>query len=93
MNPKRFKIPKTGFLYVIKRNGAPFNGAKFDIKLDNQIYDIIPSQRNTSISLIADIIINLDNNCIEKIQPGKELEYMDEFEKQIGLRLNELLLG
>ena len=89
----KLKIPKTGFLYIIERHNAPFEGSKFEIILDNKKFDVVPSNRNQSTEMISDIVVNLDNNCLDKVKPGKELEVIDSINAQLGLSLNELLLG
>ena len=93
MTGKRFKIPKTGYLYIIQRQGSPVDKAKYEIQLENKTYDVVPSTKNQSISLISDIIVNLDNMCLDKATPGKELQIIETLEKQLGINLNELLLG
>ena len=94
MNGSRFKIPKSGYLYIIQRtDGRPFEGSKFEVILDNRKYDVVPSLKNQSISLLADVIVNLETMCLDKVEPGKDLQVIEALEDQLGLRLNELLLG
>ena len=90
----KFKIPKTGFLYVIQRQGnKPFDNSKFDIKIENKTYDVVPSHKQHALDMISDMIINLETMCFDKVQPGNELYYADEIGKQLGISINQLLMG
>ena len=90
----KFKIPKTGFLYIIERqSSAPFDGAKFEVILNNKKYDVVPSNKQYALDMISDMIVNLDSMCFDKVQPGSELHYADEVGKQLGIQINQLLMG
>ena len=89
----KFKMPKTGFLYIIKRQNRAFDGSKYEIILENEKYDVIPSERDTPLERLSDFVLNIDSLCFDKVQPGKELHYSDEIGKQLGIEINQLLLG
>jgi hypothetical protein len=90
---RKFKIPKKGFLYIIERRGTPFEGAKFEVQIQGTTYDVIPSNKSYSLGQIADMIVNLDTMCFDKVQPGSELLYADEVGNQLGIQINQLLMG
>ncbi len=91
---KKFKIPKSGYLYIFERlNSKPFDGSKFEIILQNKKYDVLPSEKSYAYGQLADIIVNLDTMCFDKVQPGNELTYADEIGKQLGIQINQLLMG
>jgi DNA helicase HerA-like ATPase len=88
------KIPKGGTLYVIKREfDIPFDNSLGAVELDNNIYDIVPGYRNVGLSNIADMVIDLDSRCFDKVYPGKELYYADKLGKQLGIEIDQLILG
>ena len=90
----KFKIPKSGYLYIIERHGiAPFDNSKFEIQIQNKKYDIVPSDKQYSLDMISDMIINLDTMCFDKVQPGNELQMADKVGKQLGITINQLLMG
>ena len=90
----KFKIPNTGYLYIIQRQDhKPFDNSKFEVILNNKKYDVVPSNKQYSLDMISDIILNLDTMCFDKVQPGNELLYADEIGKQLGVSINQLLMG
>jgi len=89
-----FKMPDSGYLYIIQRVGSqPFDGSKFELFIDSEKYDVVPSNKSYTTEGISDIIINLDTKCFDKVNPGKELQYADTIGKQLGIELNQLLMG
>jgi ribosome maturation protein Sdo1 len=89
----KYKIPKTGYLYVIKRNNRAFEGSKYEIVIDNNKYDVVPSYKQYSIEQIADIVFSIDNRVFEKVTPGRYEEMAKIFKTQLGIEVNELILG
>ncbi len=90
----KVKIPQHGYLYLFKRLGSkPFEGTQFEIQVDGKIYDVMASHKSYVNGQISDIIINLDTLCFDKIQPGKELELADKIGKELGIQINQLLMG
>jgi len=88
------KIPKGGYIYIIKREmDIPFDNSRGAVVIDNDVFDVIPGQKNTPLTNISDFVINIDNSCFEKVQPGKELYYADKFGEALKIKINQLMFG
>ena len=92
MNSNKFKLPNVDYLYFMERHGKPYDGAKFEVIIEDRKYDVIPSNKQYSLGLISDMIVNLTTKGFDKVNPGKELQYADELKKQLGIEVNQLLL-
>ena len=89
------KIPKGGLLYVIERlDEIPFDYSRGALVIDNKVFDIVSSPyKNTSLENIADMVINLDNGAFDKVSPGKELYYADLISKELGIQIDQMIMG
>lgn len=56
-----------GYWYFIERNGSTMNNAVFEVELDGTTYDVVKSSKNLSLERLSTIIVNLDNNCFDKV--------------------------
>jgi len=90
---KKFKMPKSGYLYIFQRMDKPFEGSKYEVQIENKTYDVVPSHKRYAYDSISDMIINVDTLTFDKVSPGKELEYADTIGKQLGIQINQLLMG
>ena len=89
------KLPKGGLLYVIERyDDISFDYTRGAILIDGVVYDIVSSPfRSTSLENISDMVINLDNGAFDKVSPGKELYYADKLSKELGIQIDQMIMG
>jgi len=96
MSKNTIKIPNSGYLYFIERilnSDIPFDNSLGSLNINGKIYDIVHAGRNIGLDRISDMIINLDNHCFEKVNPGKELGFADIISKELNIKINQLLFG
>jgi len=90
---KRFTIPKTGYLYIIERNGVPVTGAKYEIRVENVTYDVVPAHKEISLERMSDCVYNIDNKVLDKVHPGRYEMFANALNHQLGVQVNELIFG
>jgi hypothetical protein len=89
----KYKVPKTGYLYIIKRNTRAFEGSKYEVIVNNSKYDVVPSIKQYALDQVSDVVYNIDTQTLDKVHPGQYEMWAEILTDQLGVQVNELLLG
>jgi hypothetical protein len=83
-------------MYVIQRefDELPWDNADFEIEIENKTYDVVVLPKNFGLDSVSDYIID-DNNTFVKRPIGESDSTLaiEAFEKKIGEKFHDLLLG